>query len=756
MSVYSRFPRLFLLVLIAILVIAPFAARFLSGTTEVVVSTAGGQVHAEVHGTSLDLPDGALDQTELLRLKLPTLAQLSVDPASSSLYWQPDTPGSGVLDPVETVGDWMQGVRPPSEWTSASLSDVTTATYRLKGGRALALLPLDTGDGSGVVLLVRPERAAFSWWTLENGQPGHQLNSVSYRPSGAVSLSDLAAEVALIAWAAALLGVLAWLASLLLSRLNARPASASAQTEVSQSRSPRFLDWLSRPSNPPIAFFLAGTILASFVGLVVLDGIPHVQDDVAYLFQGKIFAEWRSWVPAPPAPEFFQSGFIQIFEGRWFAKYPPGYPLLLVPSLWAGMPWLTNALSAGVALALIYMSGLRMFGAHVAAWAALLGLISPWVLFMSASYMSHPTTMMWVALFLFALVSLRLSFNTDKRVSLLSVHSRWGLLAGFAIGMAFVTREWTALGIGAGAALWALGDITSARRDMFRRLVPYSLVVVGFIPPLLFLLFQNHELTGNWLRLAQDLVGSYDQPGFGPGHGSEIGHTPAMGLYNGLVYLRTLATVFDGWPAPFALAPLFLGVLAPFAARSRKQFAWDLLLWLPLAGLLLAYFAWWSSTTIYGPRYWYEGMPFMLLMAGRGFDLLGVIAARALPAARAAGVRWAVPGVLFGILSVYTLTQSLPDQANTYTDYNDISVQPLEYVQDAHLTDALVFVALDPSRRNRDYGKAFFANDPMLRSPVVYARDMGAEANRYLAGLFPTRKPYWLPLDGPPQPGVGP
>jgi hypothetical protein len=35
-------------------------------------------------------------------------------------------------------------------------------------------------------------------------------------------------------------------------------------------------------------------------------------------------------------------------------------------------------------------------------------------------------------------------------------------------------------------------------------------------------------------------------------------------------------------------------------------------------------------------------------------------------------------------------------------------------------------------------------------------RDLGAEANRYLTTKFPDRTPYWLPLDGPPQPGIGP
>src|SRR6478672_11181861 len=133
-----------------------------------------------------------------------------------------------------------------------------------------------------------------------------------------------------------------------------------------------------------------------------------------------------------------------MFNGRWFSKYPPGYPLLLVPALWAGLPWLVNALSAGVTLALVYMMGRRMYGLHVAVWAGLLGLLSPWIIFMSGSYMSHPTTMMWAALFAYALV------RTTDDGGQLSVVRRpssvaWPLLAGLSVGMAFITREWTAV-----------------------------------------------------------------------------------------------------------------------------------------------------------------------------------------------------------------------------------------------------------------------------------------------------------------------
>lgn len=744
---------------------APVLVYLFSGETTVTVGRQSDSVWAEIHGTYLEVRNSKWDLRQAGSLSLPDISDLTVEPPSSSRYWQPAQ--DNIFSFIGAFGEWLQTARPPAYWTSARVVDSETSAYTLQGGRAIAELPLDNGSGihSGLVLLVQPEAATFQWWTLLNGHPGELLFSDSYRPAGLTSVGDILAELAMIAWAASFLCIVAYLAGLALARLSKRFQPATSDLTVPQPAptaptTRRLLAVLGQPRYIALALFLGGTVLAWIVALVILDGIPHVVDEVAYIFQGKIFAHLRSTVPQPLKPEFFQSSFVMTYDGRWFSKYPPGYSLMLVPALWAGVPWLVNALSCGVSLALIYMAGLRMFGRSVAMWAGLLGVTSPWILFMSGSYLSHSTTMMWIALFLYALIGLRQSSEEDSSSSRKGLFptrraSLWGLTAGFAIGMAFITREWTALGIGLGAALWAVGDIISSATKQ-RRLLSYALVVVGFLPPLFFLLYENLQLTGDMFRLAQDLVGSYDTPGFGPGHGSELGHTPSMGLYNGLVYLRALATIFGGWPAPFALVPIFLGLVAWVGNTARRLLGWDALLWLCLAGLLGAYFLWWSSTTIYGPRYWYEGMPFMLLMAGRGMDLLGRIVSRALSGVWPTRVRWFAPGILFVLFSLYSLFQTLPALATQYHDYNDISVDAINQVNAAHLKDALLFVALEPSRTNRDYGKVFFANDPLMGGDVIYVRDLGKAANTDLLNSYPGRVPYYLPLQGPPVPGVGP
>ena len=119
-------------------------------------------------------------------------------------------------------------------------------------------------------------------------------------------------------------------------------------------------------------------------------------------------------------------------------------------------------------------------------------------------------------------------------------------------------------------------------------------------------------------------------------------------------------------------------------------------------------------------------------------------------------LRWLVPLGLLIVLGLYSVSQTLPFQVAQYRDYNGISASALREAERANLKNALVFVALDPAKPNRDYGKVFFANDPLLQGDRVYARDMGPTRNKALAGQFPDRTPYYLPLSGPPQPGVGP
>ena len=128
-------------------------------------------------------------------------------------------------------------------------------------------------------------------------------------------------------------------------------------------------------------------------------------------------------------------------------------------------------------------------------------------------------------------------------------------------------------------------------------------------------------------------------------------------------------------------------------------------------GLAGVYFAWWSATTIFGPRYWYEALPFLLLLSGRGLVVLGRgVAALARPAPRLrVGL---VLLLVIGPLLLYNGAQTLPAQVRAYTGYNDVDASSLQAVAAAHLDHALVFVGLERAFGRRDFGKVFFCQRP--------------------------------------------
>src|SRR5690606_10490635 len=80
-------------------------------------------------------------------------------------------------------------------------------------------------------------------------------------------------------------------------------------------------------------------LMAAWVSTAVFDRLPHVEDEVAFLFQARTFAAGHVVAPAPPEPSSFSIPFVIVRDGMWFGKYPPGYPLVLALGVLIGQPW---------------------------------------------------------------------------------------------------------------------------------------------------------------------------------------------------------------------------------------------------------------------------------------------------------------------------------------------------------------------------------------------------------------------------------
>lgn len=117
---------------------------------------------------------------------------------------------------------------------------------------------------------------------------------------------------------------------------------------------------------------------------------PNSADEYGYVFLARTLLHGRLWNPPPPAPQIFEIAWTFTRHHEWFSQYPPAFPVLLMPFLAAGLPWLINPLLT-MLLASLTSHGLRRSGVRAdLAWPLLfLLMFSPFVLFNGASLFSH-------------------------------------------------------------------------------------------------------------------------------------------------------------------------------------------------------------------------------------------------------------------------------------------------------------------------------------------------------------------------------
>ncbi len=485
----------------------------------------------------------------------------------------------------------------------------------------------------------------------------------------------------------------------------------------------RVLHWLL-----PLSIALLSLVYSLWVTLEVFERIPHNEDELAFVFQSRVFAGGALSAPEPPQPHAFFAPFVIDLNRVRFGKYPPGFPLMLAPGSLVGAPWLVNPLLGAASLALLYAFGARYFSRPAGAVAALLGAISPFFLEYSGSLMSHTATL-FVSL-------LAIWFYAD---AWFKGSWRSALLCGICFGLAFLSRPATALGLGAPFAVHALWLMSRGRVRSFG--LP---LLVGVVPLVIALPLFNYAVSRQVLLSMYELWWPFDRFGFGEGIGTLDRHTPEMGLRYVLLNVRQVAPILLGWPLAGTLAfGLFVAEVVMLAATALWSFRpgaqrplprvlmLEALLVMSVITLIIAYIPYWAPH----PRYYYEGLGGFLLVSALGaLRLLGFIAPPK-------PLRWAIAAGAGLVLAIGALTTS-PDYLWTLHHKNFFTRERLDAVEQAGLTNALVMVVQEGDWS--DYGSVFPANSPWLDGDVVYALSSTPSTLRRLREQFPDRVVYEL------------
>lgn len=472
----------------------------------------------------------------------------------------------------------------------------------------------------------------------------------------------------------------------------------------------------------PAAVTLVVSLLLSFY---TFERMPHVEDEVAYLFQAKTFAGGALTAPAPPEAALpgLDYYLFEVQGGRWYAATLPGWPAALALGVAAGVPWLVNPVLAALSVLLAHAIATRLAGRDQADLVAMMMGASPWLLAMSASLMTHTLT-------LFLMLGawwLILRAGDGPRRALVRL-----FLAGLAMGWIFATRPLDGVVVGGLTGLWLL--LIAPQGGPGRALV-YGLgcVVTGA----LFLVY-NAAITGD--ALLQPLTAYIDRS-WGPGanaygFGAEIGppggwgtldlwpgHSFGEGLINLLNLTASLQFDLMGWSVGS------LALLIAYLLWQRPTRA-DLAMMAVGGSVVAAMFFYWFADSYYiGPRYWFLAAFPVFYLSARGYQ---AIRERFPDRDEAAFV-----GIdsIFWYACIFGFCVFLPWRAVTkYYEYNGFHPTVREDAANGQFDGRIVLVS-----PNGDEGSALMLNDPWLRG-TIYLNDTGTLDNAALHAAFPGRE----------------
>jgi hypothetical protein len=362
--------------------------------------------------------------------------------------------------------------------------------------------------------------------------------------------------------------------------------------------------WVRRPRLTTALLVAASLACYALSAKWVFDGRPLLVDEVAQLFQARIFASGRIAGALDPVPELFSALHLVERDGRVFSQFPPGGPAVLAVGVLLGAAWIAVPLCGALAV-WSFSAFARAVEAErpgVSLLASMLFAFAPYMVFMSGSQMNHVPTLLGVCVAAFALERATAAGQRSIRH-----RSLYALMCGLGLGFAATIRPVDAVAFALPMGGWLLWR---AARDP-RAIVPLLASGVGVAIPVSLMLWFNAQTTGAPLLFGYEaLWGKGHELGF---HAAPWGvaHTPARGLELVSLYFLRLQTYLFETPIPSLLAPIIALVLVPSLRRLDGVL---------LAGsglLVVLYFAYWHDGFYLGPRFFLCLLPALALWSAR-------------------------------------------------------------------------------------------------------------------------------------------
>jgi 4-amino-4-deoxy-L-arabinose transferase-like glycosyltransferase len=391
-------------------------------------------------------------------------------------------------------------------------------------------------------------------------------------------------------------------------------------------------------------FAVVGLIVFAFgmsalISRTVFERLPHLEDEVAYLFQAQVFARGQVVMDSPTPRQAFFYVFVVDHMGTRFSKYTPGASAFLAVGVILGQVWWANSALAALCVALTYRLGALTFSRKVGLIAAALVAFSPMALLLNATLMSHTAALFCTLLFLVGYAYIERHEHLRALVYTRTSRAwRWALVGGLALGALVALRPLTAVGIALPLVLWSAGkvvirffaggDIRQSLRHVGHFLIPYVILSLAVIPLAATIPLYNLAAVGDPSANLYTLVWEYDRVGFGEGYGRN-NHSIERALKNTRFDMPMYAADLFGWQlgavtpsvqnylrVANSYYPVFgiSWILLPFGLWLGRRNRWA---WIALAvatSLVVVHFLYWIGAQVYSTRYYYESLACLAIL----------------------------------------------------------------------------------------------------------------------------------------------
>lgn len=495
---------------------------------------------------------------------------------------------------------------------------------------------------------------------------------------------------------------------------------------------------MSRADRIALVLSLISILVTFYVTKEFFEGIPHLEDEIAYVWQARAIADGNLTVTSPSQARSFLVPFVVDHNGQRFGKYPLGWPVILAIGVRLGIRSMINPLLAGLGVWFTYRLGKKVFGETVGILAAALTLTSPFFLMNSGTLLSHSFGLVLSTAFALAWIDGFGKPDAPRR-------NLPTIVAGLTLGVLVLTRPLTAVAVALPFAIH--GFYLLIRADWHTRRHVIAVGVLTLAVSVLTFLWQ-FAVTGDPLLNPYTLWWPYDKVGFGPGHGvTENGHNMNLARINTRFSLQVGYSDLFGW-GRFSWIFLPLGILAVLQRRNWQ----GLLVAAVFPSLVIFYMAYWVGAWIFGPRYYFEGLFSLTLISGAGIAWIAgwpIQPSETWPKYhgwkrfRPLFLSAAVFVLVVGNLVFYT-----PARLNNLRGLHGMErsdLTPFFTEQALELTPALIIV--HPNNW-MEYGVLLDLQSPDLDSPFIFIFSRNPQADDALRVEFPDRNFYhYYPQD---------